>query len=220
MYGSVDGLVVLGAAFAAKVRELFDIAAPVAVAPSGVLPMDVVPDEARENTIVYSGQLHPHKGVRLAIEALKYVRDESVRLLVVGGNERLADAKACAAAHGLEGRVTFTGHRGFKEAQSLVMPVSMMLVLPMALWFYFAQNPNSTLATVLSFFPPLTPMVMMLRITASPELSIIQIAGSMLLLAASVPLVIWASAKVFRTGVLMYGKPPTLPEICRWLRYK
>ena len=44
------------------------------------------------------------------------------------------------------------------------------------------------------------------------------IAGSLLLLAGSVPLTIWAAAKIFRTGVLLYGKPPKLGEILRWVR--
>jgi len=107
-----------------------------------------------------------------------------------------------------------------REAQSLMGPIMMLMVVPMVAWFFIAQRPEGPLAVVLSFIPPLTPMVMILRIAALPDLSPFQIAASILLLLVSVPLVMWASAKIFRTGVLMYGKPPTPRELIRWVRYK
>ena len=107
-----------------------------------------------------------------------------------------------------------------REAQTLMGPVMMMFVVPMVAWFYIVQRPEEPVAVVLSFIPPLTPMIMILRIAALPDLSRIQIFASILLLAVSVPLVMWASAKIFRTGVLMYGKPPSLRELVRWVRYK
>ena len=107
-----------------------------------------------------------------------------------------------------------------REAQSLVGPVMMLLVLPMVAWFFIAQRPEGPLAVILSFIPPITPMVMILRIAALPDLAPFQIVASILLLGVSVPLVMWASAKIFRTGVLMYGKPPSLRELARWVRYK
>jgi len=106
-----------------------------------------------------------------------------------------------------------------KEAQSMMMPVMFIFIIPMVLWFNIAQHPDGLLATVLSFIPLLTPMVMILRIAAHPELSPLQIVASILLLAVSVLIAMWASAKVFRTGVLMYGKPPSLRELLRWVRY-
>ena len=107
-----------------------------------------------------------------------------------------------------------------REAQTLMGPVMMLLVLPMIAWFYIVQHPEGPAAVILSFIPPLTPMIMILRIAAVPDLSRLQIMASILLLAVSVPLVMWASAKIFRTGVLMYGKPPSLRELVRWVRYK
>lgn len=105
-----------------------------------------------------------------------------------------------------------------KESQSLMMPISFLCVLPMVSWFHLAQNPESTYARVLSFVPPLTPMVMILRICASPDLAPIEILASIALLAASVPAVMWVGAKVFRTGILMYGKRPRLREVIRWMK--
>jgi len=107
-----------------------------------------------------------------------------------------------------------------KEAQTLMMPLMMILILPMILWFPIAQHPEAPLSLVLSFIPPLTPMVMILRIAAYPELPFFQILASLVVLGASVPAVMWASAKIFRTGILMYGKPPSLRELLRWLCYR
>lgn len=107
-----------------------------------------------------------------------------------------------------------------KEAQNLMMPVGILFFLPMFVWFFVAQQPDSTLAIVLSFIPPITPMIMMVRLSVNPEISVLQIVLSMALLAVSVPAVMWGAAKVFRTGVLMYGKPPSVRELARWVRYK
>ena len=106
-----------------------------------------------------------------------------------------------------------------KEAQAIAGPLMIVFMVPMFTWFHISQNPEGTLAVILSFVPPLTPMIMMLRIAAHPELSVLQIVASIVILAASVPVVIWASARIFRTGVLMYGKSPTWRELLRWLRY-
>jgi ABC-2 type transport system permease protein len=61
-------------------------------------------------------------------------------------------------------------------------------------------------------------MVMILRVCASPHLSPVEVLASIAVLAASVPAVIWAAAKVFRTGILMTGKRPQLREVVRWLK--
>jgi len=105
-----------------------------------------------------------------------------------------------------------------KEAQGLMMPLTLLFVLPMMAWFNIAQHPEGALARVLSFVPPLTPMVMILRLSASRDLSFVEILVSFVWLAASIPVVVWAAAKMFRTGILMYGKRPRLGEILRWVR--
>jgi ABC-2 type transport system permease protein len=97
-------------------------------------------------------------------------------------------------------------------------PLTMMVIVPMVTWFNIAQEPQGALAVVLSLIPPLTPMVMILRLSADPGLPILHVLISLAVLAVSVPVAIWASAKVFRVGVLMYGKRPRLREIMRWIR--
>ena len=105
-----------------------------------------------------------------------------------------------------------------KEAQGLMMPLVLVFVLPMVAWMKLVQDPGGTLARGLSFFPPLTPMVMMLRMSATSEILLIEKVASIVLLVASVLAVMWLAARVFRTGILMYGKRPGLREVFRWLK--
>ena len=105
-----------------------------------------------------------------------------------------------------------------KETQSLMMPVMLILIIPMIAWYKLVQSPNGTMARVFSFIPPMTPMVMILRLTAGADVRFVEIVASILLLVVAVLAVTWAAAKIFRTGILMYGKKPGLFEILRWLR--
>jgi len=105
-----------------------------------------------------------------------------------------------------------------KEAQSLMTPVTLIFIVPLLAWFNMVRDPDGILARGLSFVPPMTPLVMVLRLAASDDVGLVEIVASMTLLAASVVIVMWAGAKVFRTGILMYGKRPKLREVLRWLR--
>jgi len=104
-----------------------------------------------------------------------------------------------------------------KETQSLMTPVMLLCVVPLLAWQNIMQEPGGTLARVLSYFPPTTPMVMILRLAAEADVSKVEIVASMVLLAAAVLAMTWVAAKVFRTGILMYGKRPGLREVARWL---
>jgi len=105
-----------------------------------------------------------------------------------------------------------------KETQSLMTPVMLMCVIPLLAWQNIMQEPGGTLARVLSFFPPTTPMVMILRLASEADVSIVEVAASVVLLAVAVLAMMWVAAKVFRTGILMYGKRPGLREVARWLK--
>lgn len=105
-----------------------------------------------------------------------------------------------------------------KEAQSMTFPLSLITIIPMLLWFPISQNPNSLLAVVFSYVPPATPFVMILRVCADPDIPLWQVVTTLALLWASVAVTIWCAAKVFRVGVLMYGKPPSLRELATWIR--
>lgn len=104
-----------------------------------------------------------------------------------------------------------------QEAQNLQAPVQYMLMIPMITTIYFVKNPESTIAVVVSMIPIFTPMVMFMRISlVTPPFW--QIALSIGLMLATIYLFFRGAAKVFRIGVLMYGKRPTIPEIFRWAR--
>lgn len=106
-----------------------------------------------------------------------------------------------------------------KEAQSMSSPLTIINIVPIMLWFMISQHPNSLFAVVLSFIPPITPIVMMMRICADANTPVWQIVTSMVLLWASVIAIFWAAARIFRIGILMYGKPPSLRELFRWTQY-
>jgi ABC-2 type transport system permease protein len=104
-----------------------------------------------------------------------------------------------------------------QEAQNLQTPVVMCLVIPMVATFFFVANPDSTAAVVVSLIPLFTPMVMFMRICVlTPPFW--QIALSIVLLLATNYVFFKAVGRIFRIGVLMYGKRPTVPEILRWAR--
>ncbi|TKJ36182.1 MAG: hypothetical protein CEE38_12190 [Planctomycetes bacterium B3_Pla] len=105
-----------------------------------------------------------------------------------------------------------------KETQSLMTPVMLCCVVPLLAWREIIRAPSGTLARVLSFLPPTTPMVMILRLSSGTEIWIVETLLSIVLLAASVLGGVWIAARIFRTGILMYGKRPGLREVGRWLR--
>ncbi len=105
-----------------------------------------------------------------------------------------------------------------KDAQGMVFPLSVITIIPMIFGPYFVEFPASALSVALSYVPPITPFIMVLRICADPDTPAWQIVTTLALLWASVGLTVWAAGKVFRTGVLMYGKPPSLRELLHWVR--
>ncbi len=81
------------------------------------------------------------------------------------------------------------------------------------------NNPNGPVATFVSLFPLTSPLMMFLR-TAVAEPPVWQVALSMVILALSTVAMAWIAGRIYRVGILMYGKKPTIPEILRWVRYK
>jgi ABC-2 type transport system permease protein len=104
-----------------------------------------------------------------------------------------------------------------QEAQNLQQPIMMFLMLPYICTFFFVTQPDHIAAVILSFVPPFTPMIMFMRISVlTPPFW--QIALSIVLMLATIWIVFRLVAKIFRIGILMYGKRPTVPEILRWAR--
>lgn len=103
-----------------------------------------------------------------------------------------------------------------RDAQGLLFPMTIPFVLPVVFWMSIANNPHSLLARVFSFLPPTAAPTMVVRLMADPDLPALQIVTSLIVLALSVPLSIGAAGRVFRTAILVHGKPPRLREIARW----
>jgi len=106
-----------------------------------------------------------------------------------------------------------------REAQALYAPITFSLIVPFVLMFAIMDNPGGVVARVSSFFPPTTPFVMVMRLSQpSHTVPLWEIGVSMLVGFAGVALMVWVAAKIFRIGVLRYGKPPTLVGLLKWVR--
>lgn len=103
-----------------------------------------------------------------------------------------------------------------KEAQSMLLPVWMVMMIPFFVWFHVVREPNSTFAIILSLFPPATPGMMVLRLATGSTIPLWQpIAGVAIAIAATLFCVLLAG-RIFRIGLLWQGKTPKLGEVLRW----
>jgi ABC-type Na+ efflux pump permease subunit len=105
-----------------------------------------------------------------------------------------------------------------KEAQNMMTPMIIVLIIPLMTMFWVGQNPDHVLARVLSFIPTFTPFLMINRIASAQPPGMVEVALSVLVLVGSIAVTVWLSARVFRVGILLYGKPPAFREVMRWLR--
>jgi ABC-2 type transport system permease protein len=105
-----------------------------------------------------------------------------------------------------------------KEAQSLMGPVMIILIIPWVLVGPISLDPNSTFSVAMSFLPPVNTFAMLTRMTSSAPPPLWQVWLSIGVGVASVFAAVWFASKVFRVGLLMYGKPPDLATLIRWAR--
>jgi ABC-2 type transport system permease protein len=102
--------------------------------------------------------------------------------------------------------------------QQVQIPFTLMLLISFILYPVIMRDPNSPLAVTLTMIPFFAPILMVLRITVqTPPLW--QIALSLAICLATTVAVVRLSARIYRVGILMYGKRPSLMELVRWLRY-
>jgi len=104
-----------------------------------------------------------------------------------------------------------------EDAQQYIMPITILIIFALYTGIYSAQNPDGPLAFWASLFPLTSPIVMMVRIPYG--VSWWELLLSIALLFGSVYFVIQVVAKIYRVGILMYGKKPTYRELVKWLRY-
>lgn len=118
-----------------------------------------------------------------------------------------------------------------KEARPLLMPIIFVLFIPamMIAISFVPDNPNADWIRVVSYIPTFTPLVMMMRVAVlAPTLEgnplasglMLEAGLGMLSLVVGLVIMLWITSRIFRVGILMYGKRPSLPEIIKWIRYK
>jgi ABC-2 type transport system permease protein len=105
-----------------------------------------------------------------------------------------------------------------QEAQQLQFLAVLPLAASLGIMFNVIQFPNSTIAVWASIFPFTSPLIMFSRIAVQIP-NPWQIALSIAVTIATIAGMVWLCGRIYRVGILMYGKKPTLPEIIKWLRY-
>jgi len=105
-----------------------------------------------------------------------------------------------------------------REAQALLTPVMLFAMIPYFFFLPVTRDPTSTLATTLSFIPPISPFIIIMRIASSTPPPLWQVLAALLVNIVAVIVLVWFAAKVFRVGLLMFGKPPNLATLIKWVR--
>lgn len=105
-----------------------------------------------------------------------------------------------------------------QELQMYTPLAALPIWLSFALIWLVINDPNSALSVAASLFPATAPIIMMLRM-GSQMPHAWELVASIAIMVASIWIVLWISARLYRVGILMYGKRATLPELLRWLRY-
>ena len=104
------------------------------------------------------------------------------------------------------------------DSQQFMLPVTLPIVFSIVMLQFVLNNPDGPVAFWLSIIPLTSPVIMMVRIPFDPP--VWQVALSMGILVVSAILSIWLAGRIYRTGILMYGKKPTWRELGKWLFYK
>ena len=105
-----------------------------------------------------------------------------------------------------------------QDASQLQMPITLPIILALLMMFVVIRDPNSQMAFWFSIIPFTSPIVMMARIPY--DIPLWEVALSLVVLYASFVGMVWFAAKIYRVGIFMYGKKPSLKELFKWIRYK
>ena len=104
-----------------------------------------------------------------------------------------------------------------RDAQNLMFPVMMLIMIPMLTWMAVLQSPASPFSRALSLFPPATPLIMFLRLAIPPGPAWWEVALGIVLTTLFMLGCVWASAKIFRIGILSQGQAPSIPKMIAWV---
>ncbi|MBL8987000.1 MAG: ABC transporter permease, partial [Gemmatimonadetes bacterium] len=104
-----------------------------------------------------------------------------------------------------------------QETQQAQMPVMLFIIMGLMSMFALLNEPNGNLARVLSLVPPLAPFVVPVRHSIAP-IPLGELLLSVATTIAGLLLIVWVAARIYRVGILMYGKKASLKDIVRWVR--
>ena len=105
-----------------------------------------------------------------------------------------------------------------QELQQMQIFLMLPLISCTVVIFNVVTNPEGIIAKVFSFIPFTTPLIMYTRVIVGKP-GALAVGGSIVEMAVTIAIVLWFASRIYRVGILMYGKKPNLPEILRWLRY-
>ncbi len=103
------------------------------------------------------------------------------------------------------------------DAQQLMTPITLPIIIPILFIGSVISNPDGVLAVVLSLIPFFSPILMIVRVAAT-DVPLWQILSSVLLMISTFLGCLWVAAKIYRTGILMYGKKPSFKDIFKWVK--
>lgn len=104
------------------------------------------------------------------------------------------------------------------DTQQLMLPIMLPIILPMLFLGRVAQDPDSTFSVITSMIPFFAPMLMPVRV-AMTDVPALEYFGSVILMALTFVGLIWLSSRIYRVGILMYGKKASFKEMAKWIRY-
>ena len=103
------------------------------------------------------------------------------------------------------------------DAQQFMLPITFIVIIALYVGIFTAENPDGVVSVIFSMIPFTSPIVMMMRIPNGVPIS--EQIISLLILYLTVILIIWIAAKIYRIGILMYGKKPSYKDLIKWLKY-
>ena len=104
-----------------------------------------------------------------------------------------------------------------RDAQGLMTPVMLMVIIPMLCMGPVIKNPSSMFSQLISLFPPATPLLMFVRIAVPPGPPLWEILLGVVLSVAFAIGCVWAAGKVFRIGILSQGQPASFRNLVQWV---
>jgi ABC-type Na+ efflux pump permease subunit len=104
-----------------------------------------------------------------------------------------------------------------RDAQSMMMPAMLLVLIPMFVWTVVLKEPNSGFSTVMSLIPPATPFLMLLRVSIPPGPPLWELGLGLVLTIGFTLLCVWAGGKIFRIGILAQGQTPSFRKLIGWV---